>query len=282
MGSGRLVTPFAWSQPHDVNEHVAGVARELRRGGHTVPCSRRPNRARDLRAGRRALAAGASYGDGSRSAPHCLSRAAARWRARRRSREPRARTRARRVRHRARLRAGAAEPFVPRAARHARARRRNLLLTRPPLLPAGQGAAGAVAGPDRRAARDIEETAEAATERFPGDYTVISPGVDRRALPPRARSGGTSSSSRSQVEREAARKAIREPRRARRLGGRARCGRARSPASLTSRCASRPRPRPDASRPREDRAALLNRGGGVRGRAWEGSQRGYALRSGCG
>jgi len=25
-----LVTPFAWSQPHDVNEHVAGLSRELR------------------------------------------------------------------------------------------------------------------------------------------------------------------------------------------------------------------------------------------------------------
>ncbi len=31
-----LVTPFAWSQPHDVNEHVAGVAGELRALGHTV------------------------------------------------------------------------------------------------------------------------------------------------------------------------------------------------------------------------------------------------------
>ena len=31
-----LVTPFAWSQPHDVNDHVAGVAAELRRLGHSV------------------------------------------------------------------------------------------------------------------------------------------------------------------------------------------------------------------------------------------------------
>ncbi len=29
-----LVTPFSWSQPHDVNEHVAGIARELRALGH--------------------------------------------------------------------------------------------------------------------------------------------------------------------------------------------------------------------------------------------------------
>ena len=41
-----LVTPFAWSRPHDVNEHVAGVARELRLLGHHVtvlaPSTRAP------------------------------------------------------------------------------------------------------------------------------------------------------------------------------------------------------------------------------------------------
>ena len=31
-----LVTPFSWSQPHSVNEHVDGVARELRALGHHV------------------------------------------------------------------------------------------------------------------------------------------------------------------------------------------------------------------------------------------------------
>src|SRR3989440_7231878 len=50
-----LVTPFAWSQPHDVNEHVAGVARELRSLGHSVTVLAPSNRARDLAAGRRAL-----------------------------------------------------------------------------------------------------------------------------------------------------------------------------------------------------------------------------------
>src|SRR5436305_3235237 len=50
-----LVTPFAWSQPHDVNEHVAGVARELRALGHSVTVLASSNRARDLAAGRRAL-----------------------------------------------------------------------------------------------------------------------------------------------------------------------------------------------------------------------------------
>src|SRR5512132_4066144 len=50
-----LVTPFAWSQPHDVNEHVAGVAAGLRELGHTVTVLASSNRARDLTAGRRAL-----------------------------------------------------------------------------------------------------------------------------------------------------------------------------------------------------------------------------------
>ena len=50
-----LVTPFAWSQPHDVNEHVDGLARELRQRGHSVTVLAPSNRARDLAAGRRAL-----------------------------------------------------------------------------------------------------------------------------------------------------------------------------------------------------------------------------------
>ena len=53
-----LVTPFAWSQPHDVNEHVAGLAGELRARGHAVTVLAPSNRARDLAAGRRALASG--------------------------------------------------------------------------------------------------------------------------------------------------------------------------------------------------------------------------------
>jgi len=50
-----LVTPFAWSQPHDVNEHVDGLARELRRRGHSVTVLAPSNSARELAAGRRAL-----------------------------------------------------------------------------------------------------------------------------------------------------------------------------------------------------------------------------------
>jgi predicted metal-dependent phosphoesterase TrpH len=53
-----LVTPFAWSQPHSVNEHIQGVAAELRRLGHSVTVLAPSNRARDLIEGRRALQAG--------------------------------------------------------------------------------------------------------------------------------------------------------------------------------------------------------------------------------
>jgi predicted metal-dependent phosphoesterase TrpH/glycosyltransferase involved in cell wall biosynthesis len=55
-----LVTPFAWSQPHDVNEHVAGVAEELRRLGHSVTVLAPSTRAGDIVAGRRALQDGAN------------------------------------------------------------------------------------------------------------------------------------------------------------------------------------------------------------------------------
>jgi len=50
-----LVTPFAWSRPHDVNEHVAGVAAGLRALGHSVTVLAPSTRAADLIAGRRAL-----------------------------------------------------------------------------------------------------------------------------------------------------------------------------------------------------------------------------------
>ncbi|MGZ4353005.1 MAG: glycosyltransferase [Gaiellaceae bacterium] len=50
-----LVTPFDWSQPHDVNEHVAGAAEALRARGHEVTVLAASTRAADLLAGRRAL-----------------------------------------------------------------------------------------------------------------------------------------------------------------------------------------------------------------------------------
>ena len=49
-----LVTPHAWTVPHDTNEHVAGVAKALRARGHAVVVLA-PSRSADLLAGRRAL-----------------------------------------------------------------------------------------------------------------------------------------------------------------------------------------------------------------------------------
>jgi predicted metal-dependent phosphoesterase TrpH len=53
-----FVTPFAWSQPHEVNAHVDGAARALRERGHGVTVLAPSSRARDLLAGRRALQRG--------------------------------------------------------------------------------------------------------------------------------------------------------------------------------------------------------------------------------
>ena len=58
-----LVTPFAWSRPHDVNEHVEGLARELRALGHQVTVLAPSTRASDIVAGRRALLDGGSERD---------------------------------------------------------------------------------------------------------------------------------------------------------------------------------------------------------------------------
>jgi hypothetical protein len=54
-----LVSPFDWSQPHDVNEHVAGVAGGLRARGHEVTVLTPSSHARELTAGRHALLDGA-------------------------------------------------------------------------------------------------------------------------------------------------------------------------------------------------------------------------------
>jgi predicted metal-dependent phosphoesterase TrpH/glycosyltransferase involved in cell wall biosynthesis len=53
-----FVTPFSWSQPHDVNEHVRGAAAALRRRGHKVTIVAPSSRAADLLEGRRALQRG--------------------------------------------------------------------------------------------------------------------------------------------------------------------------------------------------------------------------------
>ena len=54
-----FVTPFAWSQPHEVNAHVSGAADALRSLDHDVTVLAPSSRTRDLVAGRRALQRGA-------------------------------------------------------------------------------------------------------------------------------------------------------------------------------------------------------------------------------
>ncbi len=54
-----FVTPFSWSQPNDVNEHVRGAAEALRGRGHVVTVVAPSSRAADLLEGRRALQRGA-------------------------------------------------------------------------------------------------------------------------------------------------------------------------------------------------------------------------------
>ena len=58
-----LVSPFAWSLPHDVNEHVGGIASALRELGHEVTVLAPSTRAADLAAGRRALQQGGTQPD---------------------------------------------------------------------------------------------------------------------------------------------------------------------------------------------------------------------------
>jgi predicted metal-dependent phosphoesterase TrpH len=53
-----LVSPFSWSKPHEVNEHVAAAAGALRALGHLVTVLAPSDRIADLVAGRRALARG--------------------------------------------------------------------------------------------------------------------------------------------------------------------------------------------------------------------------------
>jgi hypothetical protein len=53
-----LVTPHAWSVPHDTNEHVTGLADALRARGHAVVVLAPSSRSRDLLDGRRALQSG--------------------------------------------------------------------------------------------------------------------------------------------------------------------------------------------------------------------------------
>jgi predicted metal-dependent phosphoesterase TrpH len=179
-----LVTPFSWSQPHDVNEHVGGIAAELRKLGHAVTVLAPSSRARDLAAGRRSLFNGLDAEVIALGPAVPISR-------RSRIGVP--------VGARANLSLALAlgrsdvvhgfEPGLPSlsylALRDAQA-----------LTVATFVSPHRLAYPPGRAQRErllarldalvatSRETAEAATARFPGHYQVVSPGVDSELFHP--------------------------------------------------------------------------------------------------
>src|SRR5919197_1046752 len=173
-----LVSPFAWSQPHDVNEHVAGVADGLRRLGHHVTVHAPSTRATDLLAGRRALLDGADAEVIALGPALPVSR-------RSRVGVP--------VGVRANLSLALAvgrydvvhgfEPGLP-SLSYLALRDAQALAVATFLSPERLGYPPGRSQRERLLARvdalvaTSEETAEAAAARFPGDYTIVSPGVD--------------------------------------------------------------------------------------------------------
>jgi predicted metal-dependent phosphoesterase TrpH/glycosyltransferase involved in cell wall biosynthesis len=179
-----LVTPFAWSRPHDVNEHVAGIAAELRALGHSVTVLAPSTRAADLIAGRRALLDGAADEVIALGPAVPVSR-------RSRIGVP--------VGVRANLslaltRGGydvvhGFEPGLP-SLSYLAVRDSHALTVATFLSPERLGYPPGKAQRERLLGRidaliaTSEETAEVAAERLPGDYHVISPGVDTELFEP--------------------------------------------------------------------------------------------------
>jgi predicted metal-dependent phosphoesterase TrpH len=179
-----LVTPFDWSQPHDVNEHVVGVAGELRRLGHHVAVLAPSSRATDLLAGRRALADGGSADVIAVGAAVPVSR---------RSRM------GVRVGARANLSVALAtglydvvhgfEPGLPSlsylALRDAQALTVASFLSPDRLAyPPGRAQRERLLGRIDALVAGSDLAAAAAAERFPGEYRVISEGVDAERFHP--------------------------------------------------------------------------------------------------
>jgi predicted metal-dependent phosphoesterase TrpH/glycosyltransferase involved in cell wall biosynthesis len=177
------VTPVAWSQPHDVNDHVRGVAGELRALGHEVTVVAPSTKAADLVAGRRTLAAG--------HRPEVIAVGAAIPVSRRSQLGVP-------VGVQANLRQALAlgfdvvhgfEPGVPSLSYLA-------LRDADALAVATFISANRLGYPPARSAREkllgrvdalialSEEVRDAAEQRFPGDYRLLSPGVDTELFAP--------------------------------------------------------------------------------------------------
>ena len=182
-----LVTPFAWSLPHDVNQHVAGIAKELRALGHSVTVLAPSGRSADLAAGRRALARG--------EAAETIAIGTAVPVSRRSSLGVPVGVRAN---LRLALQQGGFdvvhgfEPGLPSISYLA-------LRDSEALGVASFFSPDRLGYPPRRALREkllaridaliasSDATAAAAAERFPGDYRVVSPGVDTELFRPGAK-----------------------------------------------------------------------------------------------
>ncbi|MFO7572313.1 MAG: glycosyltransferase [Gaiellaceae bacterium] len=179
-----FVTPFAWSQPHEVNVHVEGASRALRQLGHHVTVLAPSARARDLLDGRRTLQRGADAEVIAVGPSLPVSRRTSLG-------VP--------VGVRANLRLALAhgeydivhgiEPGLPSIS--------YLALTSARALTVATFFSPERLGyPARKSRRDrlnirvdallatSPETAEAASHRFPGDYRVVSPGVDADLFTP--------------------------------------------------------------------------------------------------
>src|SRR5438876_8961812 len=179
-----LVTPFAWSRPHDVNEHVAGAAHELRQLGHEVTVLAPSTRAGDLLAGRRALLGGGGHNVIALGPAVPISR-------RSRIGVPVG------VRANLALALGRGgydvvhgfEPGLPSlsylALRDAQALAVATFLSAERLgYPPGRAQRERLLARIDALVATSEATAEAAATRFPGDYTIVSPGVDLELFRP--------------------------------------------------------------------------------------------------
>ncbi len=179
-----LVTPFAWSVPHEVNDHVAGVAKELRELGHSVTVLAPSSRAADLRAGRRSLLGNADAEMIALGPAMPISRRSS-------MRVP--------VGSRAGLTIAlsrgrydvvhAFEPGLP-SLSYLALRYANTIAVASFFSPDRLGYPPGRAQRERLLGRidaliaASAETAVAAGERFPGDYRIVSPGVDTELFRP--------------------------------------------------------------------------------------------------
>ena len=180
-----LVTPFAWSAPHEVNDHVAGVADELRKLGHSVTVLAPSNRGADLRDGRRAL-----LGDPADAEVIAVGPAVPI--SRRSSMGVPVGGRANLTFALSRGRFDVVHGFEPGlpslsylALRSAQTISVASFFSTERLgYPPGKAQRARLLGRIDALVAASETTAAAANERFPGDYRVISPGVDSSAFRP--------------------------------------------------------------------------------------------------